>query len=240
MTWFKQWFNSEYYHILYQNRDFQEAQHFIQKIVEHLEIPQNAFILDLACGKGRHSIFLNSLGYNVVGIDLSEESIQSVQHLNSSSLQFVQGDMREVYRKEEFDYVFNLFTSFGYFEENDENAQVIRSIADSLKPGGIALIDFLNERQVRAKLPLSEVKRLDDIDFHIEKFEEDGFVVKSITFNHEGSTNKYSERVRLFDLVDFEHFFDQAGLSLIDVFGNYSLDGLSKGSDRLIMLVQKP
>ena len=239
MSWFENWFNSEYYHILYQHRDFEEAERFIREIATHLNLPKKSRILDLACGKGRHSIFMNELGFNVVGIDLSAESISSLEHLNSESLKFIKGDMRDVYESASFDYVFNLFTSFGYFDSDEENAKVIQSISKSLKPHGIGLIDFLNENHVRSTLPNEEWKTINAIDFKIKRYEHKHSVIKSIEFTDNGEIHSYSEKVKLYDLSTFERFFQNAGLKLIDVFGNYALEPLDIDSDRLIMIFEK-
>ena len=113
--WFTDWFNTPYYHILYKDRNDNEAQQFIKKITEFLSLPKNATLLDLPCGKGRHSVFLNSLGFKVIGADLSENSIQHAKNFENENLKFIVQDMREPLHKK-YDAVFNLFTSFGYFK----------------------------------------------------------------------------------------------------------------------------
>ena len=70
MNWFENWFNSKYYHILYKNRDHKEAVFFLDNIIKNINI-NDGQILDVACGKGRHAKYLNHLGFNVTGIDLS-------------------------------------------------------------------------------------------------------------------------------------------------------------------------
>ena len=95
--WFQSWFNTSYYHLLYRNRDYKEAEVFIKNIVKYLNLDKDDSILDLACGKGRHSIFLNSLGFNVTGLDLSKNSIKEAKTKESSSLHFYVHDMRNLY-----------------------------------------------------------------------------------------------------------------------------------------------
>ena len=112
MAWFKDWFNSPYYHILYGSRNEAEANRFIQNIANLLQFKKDELALDLACGKGRHSRELASHALNVYGIDLSEESIKAASKLSCHNLQFEIHDMRKVYKQNYFDYVFNLFTSF--------------------------------------------------------------------------------------------------------------------------------
>jgi 2-polyprenyl-3-methyl-5-hydroxy-6-metoxy-1,4-benzoquinol methylase len=111
-NWFTEWFNTPYYHILYANRNDNDAQVFMKNLVRFLNIPKQASILDLPCGKGRHAIFLNSLGYTVTGADLSKNSIDFAKQFENDTLQFYQKDMREPFTKT-YNYIFNLFTSFG-------------------------------------------------------------------------------------------------------------------------------
>jgi SAM-dependent methyltransferase len=128
MSWFKEWFNTPYYHILYKDRDFVEAENFIRNLTQDLQLSKDAKIIDLACGKGRHSVFLQQLGYEVLGVDLSEESIEHNKQFETSStetlkLTFEVHDMRnELYpnvSSEKVNAVFNLFTSFGYFDDDE-------------------------------------------------------------------------------------------------------------------------
>ena len=238
--WYKDWFDTEYYHILYQNRDFEEARTFIKKLTSHLSILENSKILDLACGKGRHSIFLNQLGFNVTGIDLSEQSIKALEDLNSDSLRFIQSDMREVYKANHFDYVLNLFTSFGYFNEDEENEKVIHAIKDSLKPGGIGVIDYLNPKHSRKFLPKEEEIKKDDIQFQIKKFENAGMVHKQIRFTDQNEDYFFSEAVKFYELDDFKRFFKHNDLKLLNVFGSYRLEEFHEDySTRLIMIFAK-
>ena len=150
--WFGEWFDSKYYHILYKNRDFDEAREFIDILVDYLGPGMNDHILDLACGKGRYSIYLNQKGYKVTGIDLSRESIEEAKMSENDRLDFHIHDMRLKYCSACFDYVLNMFTSFGYFETKAENEQVLIAAAEGLKKGGKMLIDFLNPYTVVNKL----------------------------------------------------------------------------------------
>ena len=106
-AWFETWFNTPYYHQLYCHRDEQEAELFIEKLVLFLQLKQNEKVLDMGCGKGRHARFLHQLGLNVVGVDLSEQSIACAKLAEQETLQFFVGDIRSVFKKEEFDIVTN-------------------------------------------------------------------------------------------------------------------------------------
>ena len=146
--WFATWFDSPYYHLLYQHRDDNEAQLFLNKLIGVLELKPSARILDLACGKGRHSITLAQMGFAVLGADLAANSIAAAQEnqkaLQLDKLQFVVHDMRKPIQGQSFAAIFNLFTSFGYFDTLEENQAVCKALASMLQPEGVVVIDFLN------------------------------------------------------------------------------------------------
>jgi SAM-dependent methyltransferase len=239
-SWFSNWFNTPYYHILYRNRDFKEGEQFLSRLVRKLDIPTEAHILDLACGKGRHSLFLHSLGYEVTGVDLSEESIEYARSKEERGLHFDVHDMRKPYAVEQFDYVFNLFTSFGYFDDREDDIKVVEAMKQNTKPEGRIVIDFLNAPKVTSSLVKNQIITRDDIEFHITREVTDGKIIKTISFEDKGQSYRFQERVSAFTLGDFKSFFSATGLHLQATFGNYALDSYDpKQSDRLIMVVGK-
>ena len=143
IDWFTAWFNTSYYHTLYKHRNDVDAQFFMQNIISYLKLPKTAHILDLPCGKGRHSVFLNSLGYKVTGGDLSENSINAAKKYENDSLSFKVHDMRAAF-KNKYNAVFNLFTSFGYFEDDKEDILILQNIKNGLIKDGFFVFDFLN------------------------------------------------------------------------------------------------
>jgi SAM-dependent methyltransferase len=239
-NWFKGWFNSDYYHLLYAHRDFEEAENFISTLMKHLESKEKHSILDLACGKGRHAVHLNQLGYDVLGIDLSEESIQEAKKFENENLKFQQGDMRELNLDSKVDLVLNLFTSFGYFSSAEEDQKAIDAMSQSLKSEGLLVIDYLNVHKIIEQLPTEELVKRKGIDFHINKHVEDGFIVKDIEFKANEQSHHYQEFVKCLDLNDFEAYLENGGLSIKEVFGSYQLDDFNKQhSDRLILIAEK-
>lgn len=236
--WFTDWFNTPYYHILYKDRNDVEAQQFMRNITQFLSLPENALLLDLPCGKGRHSVFLNSLGYRVIGADLSENSIQFAKKYENSSLKFIIQDMREPFDLQ-YDAVFNLFTSFGYFEEDSEDILVLQNIKNCLKENGYFVFDFLNASFVKDTLVTSETKMVDEITFHIQRKIEDGFILKHISFFADGEHHQFTESVKYLDLQKMTAFFEKVGLNLKHVFGDYQLHPFDENySKRLILIAQ--
>lgn len=240
MPWFKSWFNSPYYHILYQHRDEKEAEHFLDSIIKFFNPGSNARILDLACGKGRHSVYLNEKGFEVTGIDLSEESIHFCSQFENDKLSFFVHDMRHLFRVNDFDFVFNLFTSFGYFEKDSENEASIKNACLSLKIGGILVIDFLNSNYVEKHLVENEIIHIDTIAFNITKRIEGRFLLKEINFKDDGTDYHFTEKVATLGLADFERYLLASGMRITQLFGDYDLNDFDiNTSKRLIMIAQK-
>ena len=195
---------------------------------------------DLACGKGRHSIFLNKKGIKVTGVDLSEQSILEAQKSENNRLSFFTHDMRIPAWKNHFDFVLNLFTSFGYFENEQDNYKTIANISDALKPNGILVLDFMNATKVVNNLVPKESKTIDGITFNLKRTVIKGFITKTIQFEDAGKQFEYQEKVQALKLADFEKYFKAANLKIVDIFGNYNLDDFDEqNSDRLILIAKK-
>jgi SAM-dependent methyltransferase len=240
--WFKDWFNSPYYHQLYFNRDKTEAAAFIDKLIDYLQPPAKCTMLDVACGKGRHSMQLASKGFDATGIDLSEDSIKEALKEESDLLHFYQHDMRLPFWINYFDYAFNFFTSFGYFRTQREHDNAIRSIAQSLKNNGCFVMDYLNVHYSETHTIHQDEKEIEGVNFIITKWYDEGHFYKKIVIEDEAldAPFEYTERVAKFNLGDFTEMFSYQGLQIQEVFGDYNFDHYDiKKSPRLIMIAKK-
>jgi SAM-dependent methyltransferase len=238
--WFQSWFNTKYYHILYKNRNDEEAQRFIDNALRHINLHTGSKILDIACGKGRHSKFLNSKGFDVTGIDLSPESIAEASISTNEHLHFFEHDMRKTFRLNYFDLAVNMFTSFGYFDNHDDNYATIHAMAATLKTGGYLLIDFFNSQFIENTLVPKFETVIDGVRFAIEKKIENDFVIKNISVFDNEKEFRYQEKVQLLTLENFQSYLTKENLSIKSVFGNYELDVFNLNeSPRLIILAQK-
>ena len=238
-TWFKDWFNSPYYHRLYAHRDETEAAGFIDKLIVHLKLAKGTRMLDVACGKGRHSMQLAANGFDVTGIDLSKESIAYALQNESEHLHFYEHDMRLPFWINYFDIAFNFFTSFGYFNTQREHDNAIRTIATSLKPGGLLVMDFLNV-EFSAHNSIAESKQtIESSEYHVSKWFDDKHFYKKIVVEDEILTKplQYTEKVSKFNLMDFEKMFAKQELKIREVFGDYDFKKYdANSSPRLIMI----
>lgn len=238
-SWFESWFDTTYYHLLYKDRDDKEARFFIKNMIDKLAPDRGARFLDLACGRGRHAKFLSELGYDVTGLDLSESNIEFAQQFANDTLHFEVGDMRQPFGENRFDYIFNLFTSFGYFDSYEDNLSALKMMKQALKPGGVLVLDFMNVNKVRLGLVEEEVRQVENIEFHIERFIRDERVIKKITFEDNGHPYKYEEKVQLLDKGDFEKLFQEAGFTITQVYGDFDLSEYNRrDGERLILVAE--
>ncbi|WP_439131835.1 class I SAM-dependent methyltransferase [Polaribacter sp.] len=236
--WFTEWFNTPYYHILYKDRNDEDAQVFMKNITEFLVLPKSTHILDLPCGKGRHAVFLNSLGYKVTGGDLAENSINNAKKFENERLTFKVHDMRKPFNNK-YDAVFNLFTSFGYFDDDKEDLLILKNIKKGLRKNGYFVFDFLNASFVKDTLVSEETKIVDDITFYIKREIKDGFICKNISFFADDKQHTFTEKVKYLDSTKLTNYFTKVGFTITNIFGDYHLNEFDiKTSNRLIIVAK--
>lgn len=240
MSWFENWFNTKYYHILYGNRNHEEAKLFIHNLTSHLNLKANSKIIDIACGTGRHAIYLNMLGYNVTGIDLSKNNIEKASKFSNKNLQFFIHDMRKLFKSNQYDLAVNLFTSFGYFNKDSDNEKALISIAGNVKSEGLVVIDFMNVKKVLMNLIESEIKIINNIEFKINRTVKNDKILKSINITDEKEKFVFKEEVSIINLDKFSDYIKKSGLQIVEIFGNYHLESFNAlKSDRLILICKK-
>ncbi|HMN33587.1 MAG: class I SAM-dependent methyltransferase [Chitinophagaceae bacterium] len=240
--WFEYWFDSKYYHLLYKNRSQDEATQFVEYFVKWAKMKPGDTLLDLACGKGRHSLAFSKQGLQVVGVDLSFESIEFAKKFETESLHFFVHDMRRIFRINYFDIVCNLFTSFGYFPNNNDNRLAAKAIYECLKPQGFFLIDFVNKQFALNNIHSTpkEHKQIQGIDFSIERLFQDNQYVKNIQVKDGEHSFHYQERVNSFELDELKVIFEKEGLKFKQVFGDYDFGEYDEQkSPRMILIFEK-
>jgi SAM-dependent methyltransferase len=227
---------------LYAHRGDNEAADFIDSLVQNLNPPANASVIDVGCGAGRHCKILASKGLNVTGIDLAFSSIRQAKKSERPNLHFFQHDMRVAFGRNTFDYVFNVFTSFGYFRDERENNKVIENMAAALKPGGKLILDYLNVPYAENHLVTAEHKEIDGTIYNIARWMDDEFFYKAITFK-EGTVARpyhFIEQVAKFKIGDFERMFATNHLKITAIYGDYKLQSYVEPlSPRLILIAEK-
>lgn len=237
--WFESWFDSKWYPILYSHRDYKEADRFVGNLLATLAPKAGSKFLDLACGRGRHSVFIHNHGFDVMGVDLSKASIADAQLNAKPGLRFAVHDMRVPFEGQ-FDFILNLFTSFGYFEVIEDNHKVLQNVYASLLPNGTFVMDFFNINKVVSGMVHEEVIEREGIKFGINRSFRDGFVRKQIRIEDGGVQKTFEERVQGFGLKELSDMLKANGLTVQKVWGDYDGAEFSASeSPRLIIFAGK-
>ena len=192
------WFDSPYYKLLYKNRNNKEARLFIDNLLKKINIKPNSKVLDLACGTGRHSIYLSKKGFDVVGIDKSEKNILTAKKKENKKLIFYKQEMTENINIQ-FNAVFNFFTSFGY-DNHKYNFDTVENISKNLNSGGLFIVDFLNHKIIRENIIENEEKIIEGIKFKIHRYIKNSCIYKEITFENNETQYNFKEKVMLLEL----------------------------------------
>jgi cyclopropane fatty-acyl-phospholipid synthase-like methyltransferase len=240
--WYASWFDSPFYPLLYKHRDEQEAADFLDLLLQKLKLPQKSRILDLACGRGRHSRFLHSRGMQVHGVDLSPSSISDANLLATQGLSFEIRDMRMPWPNPTFDLALSLFTSFGYFDSDEENGKVLKALRTAIHPGGFVLLDFFNSQKVLAGLGQVEQQQqqIGGYTFFTQKRADKGSIVKDIQVKSADKEWEFTERVRAYSKQELILLCTAAGLEPIQIWGSYTLDDFDPNHSERTILLMKP
>lgn len=241
-TWFEEWFDTPYYHELYAGRDSQEASAFVDQLIQYLKPAPGSVMLDVACGSGRHAIELADKGFDVTGIDLSQQSIEQALAHQHEHLHFYVHDMRLPFRINYYHYAFNFFTSFGYFRTQREHDNAIRTIAQSLQKNGMFVMDYLNVHYAEDHLQHQSEQMINGNQYLVSKWFDESHFYKKISIESEGMDLPlvFTEKVAKFSLGDFTDMFSYQGLQIREVFGDYNFARYDiRQSPRLIMIAEK-
>jgi len=240
-AWFEEWFNTPYYFLLYRNRNEEEARAFLELLVQRLQLTPGTAVLDLACGKGRHSRVLAELGMNVCGIDLSPNSIQEAMKHAGKDLRFSVHDMRVPFERQAFDVVVNLFTSFGYTDKEADDMDTLKAAYIALKAGGLFIQDYLNAGAVLQHLPETASVIRDGVIFNTRKYLQQPFIVKEIGVTDGEYRHDYREQVKVYSAEKLIELHQKAGFTVEAVYGNMELESyINETSPRIIIISRKP
>ena len=246
MEWWKSFFDKTYLEFGLSPKE-EKAKKEVDFILKVLRIPKNALILDLACGIGRHSIELAKRGYRVVGIDFKKEYVdyckERAKKLSLRNVKFMQMDMRDLNFKNKFDFIINIFTSFGYFKTEEENLRVLRKIVRALKKNGRFLIDVSNRDSILKRFRERDLTKLKE-GYILEKrsfdFSTSKINTKWIFLSK--SKKKISEKTtssRAYSYHELKSILENSGLKVIKSYGNFKGEKISQDTRRLILIGQK-
>jgi 2-polyprenyl-3-methyl-5-hydroxy-6-metoxy-1,4-benzoquinol methylase len=222
--WFKDWFNTQEYLNVYQHRNEIDAEIHIKLILENVQISSTANILDMACGAGRHAIILARKNFNVTAVDLSENLLSIARKTadeENLSINFIHSDIRKYESTDKFNLVLNLFTSFGYFETDEENFAVIKKAYDLLVDGGYFILDFFNSQFLKQNLVEFSEENVGGAEIHQYRKIKDSRVTKKIVITKDGNLSTFEESVRMFTKDELVNTITKIGFDIYNTFGDF-------------------
>jgi len=243
MTWYKDWFDSENYLRVYSHRNQEEAERLVELIAKNSNLKANSSVLDMACGAGRHALTFAKLGFKVTAVDLSQRLIlEAKKNANQEGveLDFILSDILEYESNKKFDLVVNLFTSIGYFENDEENYSVIKKAYNLLNQGGYFVLDYFNKNFLLKNLIPTTVFSENGLKITQNRAIEGTRVVKKITIEYNGSIEEFYESVRLYSCEEILTYIIKSGFTISKQYGDYVGNNYEREtSPRLIIFAAK-
>ena len=241
--WYKDWFASEDYLDVYKHRNLEDTEKLVKLILFNIQINNDASILDAACGAGRYSIKFAELGFNVTGFDLSStllEIAKSEAEKRNLKINFKLSDIREFFTSEKYDLVASLFTSFGYFDSDDENFMFINNAYNMLADNGYYVLDYLNKDFLENNLIGNSEKKIEDKNIFESRQIRNNRVEKKIKIVKDNNSSEYLESVKVYSYEQLIEKFNEIGFREIKTFGDYEGNQYqNKTSERCIIFFQK-
>ena len=243
MSWYKEWFNSENYLKVYSHRDEAEAERLVGLIEKETNLNSGTSILDMACGAGRHSIAFAKRGYTVTAVDLSQRLLAEAKKnatIAGVNINFILSDVLEFDSEQKFDLAVNLFTSIGYFKDDDENYSVIAKSYKLLNEGGYFVLDYFNKNYLIKNLIPTSVISENGLKITQNRSVLGDRVEKKITIEKDNSINNFYESVRLYSYEEMKKMIMKAGLRVVKETGDFYGNSYEKEtSPRLILFAKK-
>jgi 2-polyprenyl-3-methyl-5-hydroxy-6-metoxy-1,4-benzoquinol methylase len=243
MAWYKEWFDSEDYLKVYSHRDEAEAEKLVGLIIKNINLVPQSSLLDMACGAGRHAIVFAKMGFNVTAVDLSQRLLSEAKKNAFNAeviIDFVLSDIMDYKVSKKFDLAVNLFTSIGYFEDDEENYAVIKKAYNMLNESGYFILDYFNKDFLMKNLIPTSVLSLNGLRIVQNRSIKGKRVVKKIIIEKNGLIEEFYESVRLYSHDEMWNIINETGFTVIKIFGDFNGNEYEKEtSPRLIFFAKK-
>jgi SAM-dependent methyltransferase len=243
--WWREFFDEDYLAV-YRNRDTGAAPKEIQFVRRTLRLRRGQRLLDICCGYGRHAILLAKSGLRVTGIDCNKLFLNRARRQarrERADVEWIQGDVRTMDFPPVYQAALSMFTSIGYFDDEDENYQIIARGAAALRPGGKFLLDTTNRDRVirnpqwRSWLPMGRGVVLETPAFDWQRSRLNS---RRVLVYPDGRRRETRISLRLYTLAEVAGMFERAGLVVTATFGSFDRTKYDVDSPRIIMVGEKP
>ncbi len=245
IPWYKTFFGTDYLRIYSPFLPPERTAREVAGTIKLLNLPPDSSLLDLCCGTGRHALPLAQQGYRVTGLDQNENFLQQAQaeaEAKGIKVRWVQSDMRLIPFENEFDAVINIFTSFGYLEDEDEDLRVLQQIQHALKPGGHFLLETIYQPRVMRNYSPHGIIRYNDglivlEERHLDLLGSRNEIGITMLFP-EGQRAEHRQSIRVYTLTELVRMLAAVGIQMQAYYGD--LDGSPLTLDsRLVIVGQK-
>ncbi len=241
--WYKDWFNSPLYLKVYNHRSSEDAEKLLSLILSFIKPKKNVKILDSACGAGRHALFLAEKGFNTFGFDLSKTLLLEASRkarIQKLNIKYLLTDIRTACFKTKFDIILNIFTSFGYFETDEENFRFFRNAKSFFADMGYIVIDYLNPEFLKNNLVSDSTKNVDGILVKEHRYFENNRINKKITITSGVQVYRFEESVALYDFSALKKEFEKLNYKIEKLWGSYDGGEFDKKKSERIIMVLRP
>jgi cyclopropane fatty-acyl-phospholipid synthase-like methyltransferase len=243
VEWFEEWFNTEEYLEVYSHRNEKDAGTLVNLILKKVKLQPNAKVLDMACGAGRHAILFAEKGFNVTAVDLSNNLLKVAEKAAVKAeveINFVKEDLRKFRIEQNFDLIVNLFTSFGYFQKDEDNFKLFKNVYQHLNKNGYFVLDYFNENYLRKNLISKSETKINDTLLIQERRIEGERIVKEITLANNGTEKRFFESVRMYGKAELIKNLKSLGFTIKKVFGDFTGEEFDlETSPRIIIIALK-
>jgi SAM-dependent methyltransferase len=246
----REWFDDaafwvESYPFMFPAKRFADASDQAKKILK-LTRPRGKSVLDLCCGPGRFSILLAKKGFAVTGVDSTRFLLNKARgraRAARARVEWVLQDMRDFVRPGAFHLVLNLFTSFGYFDDKQEDVLVLRNIFASLKPGGVLLIDVMGKERLARILSPTTSEVLPDGTMLVQRhqiFDDWTRIRNEWMVIRNGKSRSFKFHHTIYSGQELKALLAQVGFRGIKLYGNLAGEPYGPDAARLIAVARKP
>lgn len=242
-NWFEEWFDTEEYLNVYRHRNEEDAKNLFNLINKNILLEKGSKVLDLACGAGRHSILFAKNGFDVTAVDISNNLLNVARKTANElalNINFIKSDLRKLNLNEKFHLILNLFTSFGYFESDDENEEIIKFASEHLLDNAYFVIDFFNIIYLKKNIIPVSYDKIEDGIIKQERVFEGNRILKKITITKKNDVKYYYESVRTYSKDELITLIIKNGLRIQNIIGNYlGVEFEEINSPRVIIIAKK-
>ena len=213
----------------------------VDQMLALLDLPEGAALLDLCCGEGRHSLELARRGFRVTGVDRTRVYLNEARRRSAEegiAVEWIEADAREFRREGAFDAAINMFTSFGYFEDEADDRRVVDNLRASVREGGKLLMEMIGKEKLARIFTPRDWHEVDGVLMLCERWMEDDWTMahNREIFIDGDRRAEFSWRHRIYSAAELKALLRAGGFGEVTIFGDLDGAGYDQNAQRLVAL----